>query len=73
MQPTGFLPRSRGISSLKNQEELLKDIKKEQENIASIVQCMLKEKGFHSLKSLIYRLVAGRYVMLVRIRWMMVA
>ena len=60
MQPTGFLPRTRGISTVRNQEELLKD--RQQENIAAIVQCMLKEKGFHSLKSLIYRLAAERYV-----------
>ena len=59
MQPIGFLPNTRGISTLKNQDELLRD--DQQKDFASVIRCTLKEKGFHSLKSLIYRLVATRY------------
>ena len=59
MQPVGFLPKTRGISTVKNQDELLRDYQKK--NYASVVRCMLEEKGFHSLKSLIYRLAAKRY------------
>ena len=59
MQPIGFLPRTKGISTVSNQDEILRDI--QQKDIASVVHCMLKEKGFHSLRSLIYRLVAARY------------
>ena len=61
MQPIQFLPGTRGISTVKNKDELLRD--NQQKDIASVVRCMLKEKGFHSLKSLIHRLVGARYVL----------
>lgn len=59
MQPIGFLPNTRGISTVKNQDEILRDT--QQKDFASVIRCTLKEKGFYSLKSLIYRLVATRY------------
>lgn len=59
MQPVGFLPKTRGTSTVKNQDELLRD--DQLKDYASIIQCTLKEKGFHSLRSLIYRLTAIGY------------
>ena len=59
MQPIGFLPKTRGTSTVKNQDKLLQD--HQLKDYASIIQCTLREKGFHSLRSLIFRLVAIRY------------
>ena len=64
MQPIGFLQNTRGTSTVKNQDELLRDA--QLKDYASIIQCTLKEKGFYSLWSIIYRLMATRYAQVLR-------
>ena len=51
LKAVGYLPKSRGIGTVKDSDECLKD-----KDFTAIIKCTLQEKGFYSLNSLIYRL-----------------
>ena len=51
LKAVGYLPKSRGIGTVKDSDEWLKD-----KDFTAIIKCTLEEKGFYNLNSLIYRL-----------------
>lgn len=60
LKPVNILPKSRGVGTVKNPDELVKDLKKK--DFSSAVMCTLREKGFYSLRSLICRIKPAWYV-----------